>query len=188
MPPLSDDELQALRSYPQADLAEVDQAVEASFKDEMIQRTGGIPYDLTPYPCQAIVVRADGSTTDVAERLESGPVAFGRRGVGQFKPHTLPVTASLAVTDALHCGARLCCANVSAITITFAVSGDPLSGISDDFVVELARLDGAAVVQIATGGGVTNAHPAGHTRVAAGRIVQAWLHAGKLYLNGGTEP
>lgn len=183
---LTEAELLALKAFPQTNLAEVTTTTTAQINDEMIQRNYGLPYDMSAYDGEVVAVRADGSTVDVASR-NAGPIGFGRARLNQFAPYVVTITGSTILTAALHQGALLKCANVGAITLTVATSGDPLSGIADNFVCQIARMRSAGAVQIARGGGLTNGNPNDHTRVSAGRMAQLWLAGTELGFYGGTE-
>jgi hypothetical protein len=184
--PMTEDELTALQAFPQQSLTEVPRATVSAINDELIKRIYGLPYDAASYAGQVAAVRADGSTLDVAGR-NSGPLGFGRAELWQYEPHVVAITSNTNITAAAHQGALLKCSNIGAVTLTFAISGDPLSGIADNFVCQIARLRTSGAVQIARGGGVTNGNPNDHTRVSAGRMAQIWLAGTELGFYGGTE-
>lgn len=183
---LTEAELIALQAFPQQTLSEVPRATLSAIHDETIKRTYGLPYDTTNYAGQVAAVRADGSTLDVAGR-NSGALSFGRADVWQYEPHIVSIIGSTTITAAAHQGALLKCSNLGAITLTFATSADPLSGIADNFVCHVWRLRSSGAVQIARGGGVTNGHPNDHTRVSAGRMTLLILGGTELGFFGGTE-
>lgn len=186
--PLSDAELQALRFVPNLATDPVDQEKEGIFKDEGLARWGQLPYSYTGTAGQVVTVKDDASGISVASQAGTGLVSFGFRPVSQFRPWPVLVTASRALTDFLHCGARIKCKNTSAITLTLSLSGDPLSGVVDNFVCQIARMKDAAAVQLAFGGGLINAHPSLHTRVGAQRIIEVWVIDGQVNIYGVTDP
>lgn len=186
--PMSDAELQASRFVPNLSTDPVDQELEGKFKDEGVARWGQLPYSYTGFAGQVVTVKDDTSGISVASQAGTGLVSFGFRPVSQFRPYPVLVTSSRAVTDFLHCGAVLECKNTSAIVLSLSLSGDPLSGVVDNFSCEIARMKDALGVQLSFGGGLVNVHPSLHTRVGAQRIIRVWVRAGQVNIYGGTDP
>jgi hypothetical protein len=181
--PWDEDELNEMRFYPQLTTDPVDQEKIGQLNDEVIQRIGGIPYFLDQYPGQLIAARYDGTSTDLVSRV-NGPVNLGANSIWQFRPLTVTTDVSVIMTDNDHLGARLKCINTSPIILTFGASEDPLNGIGEDFVCQIARMKTAALVTLSLGS-LTNGHPNNWTNIGAGGIIEVWLTGGVLCTYGG---
>lgn len=180
-----------MREFPRDDLEEIPRAGLREIHARLIDSTGTLPTDYSPYGQQPLVVAADGSGPIPAQDL-AGDLLLGLRPVRGWRPGEVPIAASLGVTDRDHAGATLVCYHATLpITLSFAVSGSPLSGISLPFCCRIRRLFGSATVQIALSG-ITNRNPNGHTKVVVARAAEIHITAAsgspEAYFDGYTAP
>lgn len=183
--------LDQMRVFPGDDLEEIPRASMREINARLVDSTRTLPTDYGPYAQQVVVVAGDGSGPIPAPDLTTD-LLFGLRPVRGWRPAEVPVTASIPVTDWDHAGAVLMCHHATTpIVLTFAVSGNPLTGISLPFCCRIRRRHGSAAVQIALTE-ISNRSPGGHTRVVAARAAEIHITAAsgsaEAYFDGYTAP
>lgn len=126
------------------------------------------------------MVRGDGKGYSPAGA--SGAPFFDLSGlaVRGFKPYPVALFGNTVATQNLHDGCLLYYTGGSAISLTFARTSDPATGLQDNFTCRVFRSKTAGAIQFVFSG-LTNGNPDAHTRVDAGRPVEVWL------LGSGTE-
>jgi hypothetical protein len=153
---------------------------------EINTRLGGIPLAPANVDVGTMLVYGDDGRGPAPTTDGSRPILCSGRQLGFFKPLPVEIDDSDSITDSKHLGCLLQKKTTSAAVLTLNLHPDPTIGVSNNFACTILHYFGAGDLQIVSG--MTNQHPASHTRVSEGGMATLYVDSDVgWWIKGETE-